>query len=222
MKIIDAHTHIQLERAFWQQSDNPKASTVDGMFNPIYDLAKRLNYEKFTVLSLQCIGDMLQNLLCALCKITNPGKTYAFGGFDYTTGRDVLSQAKNLREMGFDGIKMLEGKPTTRKTLKRALCDPMYDDYYSYMEETGFPILFHVADPGTFWDKSKVPDWAIEQGWYYDETNVPYNQYYEEVETMLNKHPKLKAIFAHFFFLSPEPERAQKFLDDHPNYPDFL
>jgi len=202
MKIIDAHTHIY---------------NIKENFTPLYTLGKRLDYDMLTVLSLQSAGNLLQNLVCALCKITHPGTTYAFGGFDYKTGRDLLSQAKNLRETGYDGIKMLEGKPTARKVLNIALNDPMYDECYSYLEETGFPVLCHVADPHEFWDKEKVPDWALERGWFYDESHVPYGQYYDDVESMLHKHPKLRAIFAHFFFLSGNPDRAQKFLNDHPS-----
>ena len=202
MKIIDAHTHI---------------GNLKENFAPLYALAKRLDYDMLSVLSLQCGGNLLQNHICALCKIKNPGTTYAFGGLDYKTGRDFLTQAKNLKAMGFDGIKMLEGKPTTRKNLGKPLDSPEYDEYYSYLEETGFPVLYHVADPPEFWDKEKIPGWALEHGWFYDESYVPYEQYYDEVESLLGKHPKLRAIFAHFFFLSGTPERAQKFLDDHPS-----
>ena len=143
--------------------------------------------------------------------------TYAFGGLDYATGRDYLSQVRNLRELGFDGVKMLEGKPTTRAALGMALDDPAYDPYYDFLEETAFPVLFHVADPPEFWDRERVPDWAVAQGWFYDETHAPYGQYYEEVEHVLAKHPGLRAIFAHFYFLSGDPARVQKFLDDHPS-----
>ena len=113
MKIIDAHTHVHN----WKENSAP-----------LYALAKRLNYDMLTVLSLQCTGNLLQNFICALCKITHPGMTYAFGGLDYITGRDFAAQAKNLREMGFDGIKMLESKPTTRKKLNKAIDDTAYDE----------------------------------------------------------------------------------------------
>ena len=202
MEIIDAHLHIR------KLSEN---------FAPLHTLAKRLNYDKFAVLSLQCMGDLLQNLCCALCKIIYPGMAYAFGGFDYKTKRDFLAQAKNLRAIGFDGIKMLESKPTARKMLKVAVNDAAYDEFYSYAEETGFPILFHVADPPEFWDKEKVPSWALERGWFYDGSHEPFERYYGEVDDMLAKHPRLRAIFAHFYFLSGDPERAQKFLDAHPS-----
>ena len=202
MKIFDAHTHVRFGK--------------EG-FEPLYRVAKRLNYDKINILSCQCDGDLLQNLSCAVCKIRYPQMTYAFGGLDYVTGRDFLTQARSLREMGFDGVKMLEGKPATRKKLQIPLDDERYDPLYSFLEETQFPVLMHVADPGTFWDRDRIPDWAVERGWYYDESFVPYAQYYTEVENVLRKHPRLHAIFAHFFFLSEEPSHAQTFLDTHPN-----
>ena len=204
MKIIDAHTHINKRN-------------IESGFASLFAMAKQLNYDRLSVLSLQCGGDLLQNLTCALCKYLRPEMIYAFGGLDYITGRDFVSQAENLRAMGYDGIKMLEGKPTTRKLLKRALDEPAYDDFFSYLEECKFPVLLHIADPGTFWDRERAPDWAVERGWLYDETHVPYAQYYDEVDRMLAKHPNLRAIFAHFYFLSDNPVRAQRFLDEHPN-----
>jgi len=202
MKIIDAHLHI---------------GDLENKFAPLYALAERLNYDMLTVLSTVCAGRASQNLACALCKIMYPEMTYAFGGFDYITKRDFLTQVKNIKAMGFDGIKILESKPTVRKHLKMAVNDPAYDECYSFMEETAFPILLHVADPPEFWDKEKIPGWALDQGWFYDGSYEPFERYYGEVEDMLAKHPKLRAIFAHFYFLSGEPERLQKFLDDHPN-----
>jgi len=201
MKIVDAHIHI---------------SNIKKRFKPVYDLADCLNYSQINVLSLQCKGDLLQNLTCALCKALNPKSTFAFGGLDYITGRSLLSQVQNLYACGFDGIKMLEGKPTTRRKLGRALSDPVYYDYFRFLEEKSFPVLLHIADPPDFWDKDKVPPWAVEYGWNYDENDVPYHRYYDEIEELLANHPDLRAIFAHFFFLSDNPVKAQKFLDDHP------
>jgi len=202
MTIVDAHVHI---------------NNVKENFKPIHDLAKHLKYSKFTVLSLQCKGDLLQNLTCALCKAQNPKTTFAFGGLDYITGRDFRSQAENIRAFGFDGVKMLEGKPTIRRMTGKALSDPVYYDYFKYLEDMSFPVLIHIADPPEFWDKDKVPSWAVENGWFYNDTDVPFEQYYEEVDKVLSNHPKLRAIFAHFYFLSYDPKRAQKFLDDHPS-----
>ena len=202
IKIIDAHTHI-----YRAEEGSPN----------LYALLDRLGIDMVNTASLQCSGDLTQNTQTALGKVRHPGITYAFAGLDHVTGRDFLTQVKQYFVDGYDGMKMLEGKPTTRRELRLALDDPSLDPFYSFLEEKRFPLLMHVADPPAFWDKKLAPDWAVAQGWLYNETDVPYAQYYREVDSLLAKHPKLRAIFAHFYFLSEEPARAQKFLDDHPS-----
>jgi len=201
MKIIDSHVHI--------------TSSASG-HEPLYAQAERLCYDKLTIMSLQCLSPA-QNAAAALCKLQNPDKTYVFGGLDYVSGRDFRTQAETLRGLGYDGVKMLEGKPTTRRQLKLALDDSVYDGFFSYLEETGFPVLLHVADPDTFWDENRAPAFAAENGWLYGEDDEPYERYYVEVDNMLRKHPRLKAVFAHFYFLSWDAARAQYFLDAHPD-----
>ncbi|MDR0456822.1 MAG: amidohydrolase [Treponema sp.] len=201
MKIIDAHTHI----------NRPEEGSPN-----LYALLKKLGIDKVNTASLQC-ANPTQNTAVALGKVKHPGITYAFAGLDHVTGRDFLTQVKQYYAAGYDGMKMLEGKPTTRKALKLALDDPSLDPFYSFLEEKQFPMVMHVADPPAFWDREKIPGWAVEKGWFYDESFVPYSRYYDEIGNMLAKHPKLRAIFAHFFFLSDQSGRAQKFLDDHPS-----
>ena len=202
MKIIDAHTHV-----YRAEEGSPN----------LYALLNRLGISRVNTASLQCSGDLTQNTAVALGKVRHPGITYAFAGLDHVTGRDYITQVKQCYAAGYDGMKMLEGKPTTRRKLGLALDDPSLDLFYSFLEKKQFPVLMHVADPPTFWDKKRIPDWAVEQGWYYDETHVPFAQYYREVENLLARHPHLRAIFAHFFFLSDQPAQVQKFLDDHPS-----
>ena len=201
MRIIDSHVHLR--------------SAATG-HNALYKLAGRLGYEKLALMSLQCY-DPVQNMACALCKLQNIKNTYAFAGLDYVTGRDFRAQVENIFALGFDGVKMLEGKPTTRRLINRALDNTEYDGFYDFLEEKAFPVTLHVADPDTFWDAARAPHWAVEHGWLYNENDAPYEQYYTEVENMLRKHPKLKATFAHFFFLSWDAARAQRFLDEHPS-----
>jgi len=201
MKIIDAHTHIR--------------NAGDGA-PYLYDLLKVNGVDMVNVLSLQAWGEINQNAATALVKLLHPDITYTFGGLDYVTGRDFREQAELLYTLGYDGIKMIEGKPTTRKKLNIPLDDASYDPYYSFLEENQFPVLMHIADPPTFWDISEIPAWAKEMGWFYDDSFIPFKQYYCEMENVLSKHPKLPLILAHFYFLSHDIQQAQKILDDHP------
>ncbi len=153
-----------------------------------------------------------------------PNKVYLFGGLDYTDksyreGKvDFSEQARKLFEAGADGMKMLEGKPNARKALGIPLDSSIFDSYYSYMEKKSYPIIMHVADPETFWDPDKEPEISKKRGWFWgDGTFSEKEQLYREAEAVLEKFPKLKIAFAHFYFLSADIKRASKFLDKWNN-----
>jgi predicted TIM-barrel fold metal-dependent hydrolase len=153
-----------------------------------------------------------------------PDKVYLFGALDYSDksyleGKvDFAEQAKRLFKAGADGMKMLEGKPNARKTMGIPLNSDIFDSYYSYMEKNAYPILMHVADPETFWDPDKAPAWAKKHGWFWGGGTFPEKeQLYRESEAVLEKFPKLKITFAHFYFLSADINRASKFLDKWKN-----
>lgn len=202
MKIIDSHNHVY--EAF-------RTGHV------LYQTASEFGFDKINVLGLSPLEGLSQNIECAYCKKQWPDRTYAFGGLEYQSGRSFLEQAKLIVEMGFDGFKMIEGKPTFRKKIDLPLDSPLYDEFYAYVEEQELPLLMHVADPADFWDWDKIPQWAKDAKWFYDETTVPFQTLQNEVEHLLKKHPRLKLILAHFFFLSDDIAHARRFLDEHPN-----
>ena len=51
----------------------------------------------------------------------------------------------------------------------------------------------------------------------YDESFVNNEVQYEQAFNVLRRHPNLKVIFAHFFFMSRQLERLGKLLDTYPN-----
>ena len=126
-----------------------------------------------------------------------------------------LKQAKEYYAAGYDGMKMLEGYPSMRKAMKRRLDDPVYDPYYSYLEEMRIPVTMHVANPETFWDITKVDAWSLKAGRFCDETYPTKAQLHEEVDGILKKHPRLKFALAHFGFMSYDIEQAKRFLDEY-------
>jgi len=210
IRIIDSHSHIS----------NP------GSIQYLVQSAQKHSFDKFCIASLSCAGisDIAQNLLCALAKIMYPGRIYAYGGLLYphdsagVDGQYLLDQAVRLKQLGFDGMKMLEGKPDTRKQTGLPLDSPVYDKYYSYLEAEGIPVTYHVGDPKVFWDEEKAPDWAKKEGWTYtDGSFVSKEALYSEVDGFLSKFPQLKVTFAHFFFMGEEgTKRASEFLDKWP------
>ena len=160
-------------------------------------------------------------------KFHHPERTYVFGGLDIsplfmapdTCGEMFATYVGQLLDMGCDGIKMIEGKPDMRKMLPIPAFDsPAYEPYWATLEERGVPLVFHVNDPEEFWDPAKIPDWAQAQGWFYGDGSFINNEdQYVEVLNVLERHPQLKVIFAHFFFLSAQLPRLAGLLERFPN-----
>ncbi len=165
-------------------------------------------YEQYTLLSSAFQPETAAgNLSIAAMKKKYPDKIYGYASFHRPqTGaccpEDLLRQAKMYYEMGFDGIKMLDGKPTIRKASGVPLDDKSYDPMFSFMEDTQFPILYHINDPVEFWDEKRVPEWARKAGYLYDSSIPSAEQIKQEAIGILKKHPKLNLTIAHFFFLS--------------------
>lgn len=159
-----------------------------------------------------------------LAKLLHPGKFYSFHALEYRKGSegewmsDFKAQAQTALAAGADGIKMLEGKPDVRKGVGLPLDSSEYDEFYSFLEDGGVPLLLHVADPEEFWDRDKAPAFAFKHGWFWGDGTYPSKEtLYQEVEGMLRKHPRLNITLAHFFFLSADVARAEDFLSRHPN-----
>ena len=161
----------------------------------------------------------------ALCaKAVGDGAFYCFGGLNHAgcaSGGEVSApplaeQVDQLLAAGCDGVKVIEGKPSHRKEVPHAIDGEYYAGFFARCEELSVPLLWHVADPEEFWDADLLPDWAARHNWGYDETDVPKEQLYTEVAAVLARHPKLKVIFAHFYFLSADLPRAREFLTANP------
>ncbi|NSW91434.1 MAG: amidohydrolase family protein [Firmicutes bacterium] len=211
--MVDSHVHIREFKSF--------------EFLESYLKVYSLN--KVNIVSLACKDEnqIMQNILSALFKMKHPGHVYAYGSLMYPYyplddkipgDYNFVDQVKILMDIGFDGMKMLEGKPTLRKKIGISLNSSIYDDYYSYLEKQGIPIIFHAADPETFWDKDTAPEFSFEHGWFYGDGTFPEKEdIYSEIEGILSKFPKLRVTFAHFYFLSNHIERAAAILDKFEN-----
>jgi predicted TIM-barrel fold metal-dependent hydrolase len=93
----------------------------------------------------------------------------------------------------------------------------LYAALFAHLEAEGIPLLWHVADPPEFWTRDAVPLWARQQNWWYDESFPPKEQLDAECLHVLRRHPGLKVILAHFFFLSQDLPAADRLLDELPN-----
>ena len=156
-------------------------------------------------------------------KARYPQLFYVFAGLNHaeklSAGRvrtpRLAEQVESFVEMGCDGVKMIEGKPTSRQHMDIPVTDAYFADYWARVEELGLPIVWHVNDPEEFWDPARIPGWAKEQNWGYGPGDIQKEQLYAEVDEVLARYPNLRIIFAHFYFLSADPDRARRFLDRH-------
>lgn len=155
-------------------------------------------------------------------KRRRPESVYVFGGLDYTGvcdhGRDepdvpLVEQLERLRDLGCDGLKMLCGKPDTRKDIGQPLDGPMYEPLLARLAETRFPLLWHIADPPEFWNPEAVPLWAKQQNWWYDISFPTKQRIDREALGAFEQHPGLNLILAHFFFMSDNLEATANLLE---------
>ncbi len=217
-KVIDSHWHLYP----WFDEHGEDFYTVIDRYQ------KNLGLDALNLCSIPVNHDYgpAQNVLAALYKLHNP-TAYAYGGLVYTDkpvnfpqpeGFDMLTQYNELMEIGFDGIKMLETKPAEQKEYQVRINDPYFEEFFAACEKNGTHMIWHVADPDTFWDINKIPQRFIERGWFYgDGTYMSLEEMYGQVYDILERHPKLKVTFAHFFFLSEHPEKLEELFAKYEN-----
>lgn len=215
--IIDGHFHIYE----WYNHGNRD------FFQKTEEYMQTVNCRSISINALPSgERDVSNNIMTALLKLRYP-QVYANGGLVYDTypvpsvlpaGMETEVQYRELMEIGFDGIKMLETKPTLLKILCRGVDDPIYEGLFAAAERDGTPMVWHVGDPATFWDPELAPPDCIENGWFYGDGTFPsLEEIYNQVLAVLERHPKLKVTFAHFFFMSDNPERLAQIFANYPN-----
>ena len=211
-KIVDSHLHISR----WGEAD----------FISCFD-----NYNGKSVCAINICAipfyqsNVCNNIMVGLYKLANPS-TYVHGGIEIIKipldnmplGMDCVTQYRELMEIGFDGIKMLEGKPNEHKRMGQNLNHPSLNALYAEMEKDGTQLLMHTNDPDEFWDIDRAPDWAINAGWTYtDGTFSSYEEIQAQTIKILEEHPSLHLTLAHFFFCSKTPELLEKLFSLYPN-----
>ena len=160
-----------------------------------------------------------------MLKAMYPGRFTVFGALnpvEYFRGGDIGTRhtvrAKELLRAGCEGIKLLEGKPQLRRAFPIPDFDaPCWETFWRFAEESQTPVLMHVNDPASFWERGRVPDWARQMGWYYDESFINNEAQYAQMLTVLARHPKLRVCFAHLFFMSENLDRLGEILSHYEN-----
>ena len=206
MKRLDFHVHIL--------NDIPVEKTIENYT----DMCERKGYDAVCIQALlHCEKPTPDNNRDALEIKAKKPEWYIFGSIDRQSGESYAAQAKRLKEQGFDGIKILGGKPSEYRIFGYGYEDEKYDELFAYCEEEQFPLMIHNNDPKIHWDISKASARAIEKGWVYDETLPSQEFFFLALEGAFARHPKLRAAVAHMGFYSDNLDRASALLDLYPN-----
>ena len=163
------------------------------------------------------------SLKCLFVKMALSPKLYAFAGLQHTyderdTAEEYLRQIRSAWEMGFDGFKMLEGKPGLRVKTGQALSGEIYEPMFAYAEQKQIPITLHATDPAYFWDPPEEEKenmrklgWLIEPGW------PSRHEIFTEIDTVMQRHPRLRLVIAHLMCDNEDVREATRFLESYPN-----
>ena len=167
-----------------------------------------LNLEKMLVLSLTggaTTYDPSSNMKALFSKEDDKDNMYALASLHHfhderDSEEGFLRQIKFFKEIGYDGLKMLEGKVEYKHIFPEKLDGKLYNSLFKYAEETGFPILMHAGD---------VPN--------SEEMRLAFNNVHAEMLNVLEKYPNLKITFAHMLFLSDNIEKLTEIFEKYPN-----
>jgi hypothetical protein len=208
--IIDCHNHLFCARDL----------------DVLGEVAQRVPLAGFTALSLPVTPQMPSDLLplAYLAKQRFPEQAYVFAAWNHSAhsagppaaAPSLAAQVRAQAARGADGWKILESKPDVRRGLGEALDGPYFAAGFAALEALDLPVLWHVADPEEFWDPATTPAWALSRNWGYGPAFPSKESLYAEADRVLARHPRLRVVFAHFFFLSADLDRAARFLAEHP------
>ena len=213
MKIVDNHCHILFPEK------------IDTSVQQAKQLMKNLDIDRIALLSWPYVHlpeqdlDILENLKALYIKDRLNGLAYAYCGFThYSDNRKINADFMQwMIKMGFDGWKSAEMHPRIYKEIGKGLNDDSFEETLAYVEEQGIPIVCHLGDPISHWKADEVSQWERDNGRFYDETFPTLEQLYQEMEEVLQKHPKLKIALAHFYFTSDNYEYAVHMLEEYEN-----
>ena len=217
VRVIDAHIHMVDD-----------FSDVQAMFERMRTAYRAAGFRAVCFVNDTSAGRLFlhKNLLSILYKLLYPhDEVYLFAGLDYHVPGKTLeadgfgAQARALLDIGFDGFKMYEGKPSARKRIgSRSLLDPAYEAFYETLAARGAPAAIHMGDPPYFWNAGMCDADVFENDWYFgDTTYASYDMIEREIREVLQRYPKMKVIIPQMAYCTGDFDRLSEMLERYPN-----
>lgn len=124
---------------------------------------------------------------------------------DGTYRAQLLEQ---LVAMGYDGVKMMEGKPAWSQEHETPPIDHDYFiPFWDKAEQLDVPITMHMGDPLDYWWPSAPDSYC---------SLPPQEECFRQTEAVLNRHQNLRITFAHFLFMGPQLDRLSDWFARFP------
>ena len=128
----------------------------------------------------------------------------------------VAAQVAALKDSGFDGLKLWEGKPEMAAALGLMPDSPWLAEACREAGRQDMPVIFHIADPPDFW----APEAGARTltGRRIGNRDVPgFDDLIRASLRLSREAPGTTIIFPHLGFLAGNLERAGRFLNEAPN-----
>ena len=199
VKINDGHWHISRHRP------------VEESFSLMNKAADYLGIDKVALLSYEYADDVgidnSSNLKALYFKDRGEGRYYSFAaithfGDERDNAENFLRQAQLYYDLGFDGIKILEGKTDYHRHFNCKFDGERYEPLFSFLEEKRFPVVMHIGHFVPFPDCENTKERDLIQG---------------EMLNVLKKHPHLPVVFAHMFNMVHNRPHLEKILETYPD-----
>lgn len=199
IKVNDIHWHIM------------RQYPINESLAHIKEEMEYLNVERMCILALEQEAevefDNSSNIKALYLRDRGEGRIFALAsirhfGDERDNADEFLRQVKLYYNLGFDGIKILEGKTPCHKAMHCKLDGENYAPMFKFLEEKQFPLLIHIGD--------YIP--------YPNEENLAEREsIHREMLNVLERHPNLRVTFAHVFNMSHDRERLDKLMEIYPN-----
>ncbi len=198
MKINDGHWHIAFHRP------------IEETLLLVKKEVEYLNLDKIAVLSYEYAGDLgidnTSNLKALYLKDKMGENVFAFAaivhhGDKRDNADEFLRQVKLYYDLGFDGIKILEGKTDYHELFNCKFDSEKYEPMFAFLEETQFPVVMHIGHFVAFPDSENTKARDVIQN---------------EMLNVLKRHPRLRVTFAHMFNMAHDRKHLEQIMDTYP------
>ncbi|MEX1096889.1 MAG: amidohydrolase family protein [Planctomycetales bacterium] len=148
-----------------------------------------------------------------------------FGGVKKPTFfQDIVRDIEYQHKLGIQGMKLWKDLGMSIKDAEGKLLkadDPRLDPMWAKMAELELPVVFHCADPKEYWFPRTYHSFHYGTGapQFYEDPDMPsWEELMRQRDHVLEKHPDLVMIGAHFGSLTFDLERLAATFDKHPNF----